>query len=111
VRRLLFERLGPLVGVLLEGAGTGDPELRELLATLERERLAGAARAVGQLAAAGALRDGLDPERARDVLWTLIAPEVTRLLVEGRGWSLDRWPAWLATTLADALLGPEPVRR
>ena len=30
VGRLLFERLGPLVGVLLEGAGSGDLELREL---------------------------------------------------------------------------------
>jgi AcrR family transcriptional regulator len=111
VGRLRFERLGPLVGVLLEGAGTGDPELRELLAALERERLAGADRVVGQLAAVGALRDGLDPEQARDVVWTLISFEVTRLLVHGRGWSLDRWQAWLATTLADALLGPEPARR
>jgi hypothetical protein len=95
----------------LEGAGSGDPELRELLATLERERLVGADRVVGQLAAAGALRDGLDPERARDVVWTLISPEVTRLLVESRGWTLDRWEQWLATTLADALLGPEAARR
>jgi hypothetical protein len=90
----------------LEGAGSGDPELRELLATLERERLAGADRVVGQLAAASALRDGLDPEAARDVVWTLISPEVCLLLVDGRGWSLDQWQAWLATTLADALLGP-----
>ena len=111
VGRLLMERLGPLLGVLLEGAGAGDPELRELLATLERERLAGADRVVGQLAAAGALRDGLDPERARDVVWALISPEVTRLLVDGRGWSLDQWQAWLAATLADALLGPEAARR
>jgi hypothetical protein len=36
---------------------------------------------------------------------------VTRLLVEGRGWTLDRWEQWLATTLADALLGPEAARR
>ena len=36
IGRLLMERLGPLLGVLLEGAGAGDPELRELLATLER---------------------------------------------------------------------------
>jgi hypothetical protein len=30
--------------------------------------------------------------------------------VDGRGWSLDQWQAWLATTLADALLGPEAAR-
>jgi AcrR family transcriptional regulator len=109
VGRLLFERLGPLIGVLLEGGG--DPELRELLATVDRERLAGATRVVGQLVELGALRDGLDPERARDILWTLISPEVARMLVYGRGWSLDQWQAWLATSLTDALLGPETAPR
>jgi hypothetical protein len=29
------------------------------------------------------------------------------MLVHGRGWSLDHWQAWLATSLADALLGPQ----
>jgi hypothetical protein len=106
--RVLFERLGPVLRVVLEGAQAGDPELRELVATIDRERLTGAARVVEDLAGAGALRHGLDPERARDILWTLISPEVCRLLVEGRGWSLDQWERWLAGLLADALLRPEP---
>lgn len=109
--RMLFERLGPLLAVIIEGAQAGDPELRELVATIDRERLTGAAGFVANLAERGLLRDGLDPEAARDVLWTLISPEVCRLLVDGRGWSLDRWEQWLATTLADALLGPEAARR
>jgi hypothetical protein len=37
----------------------------------------------------------------------LISPEVCRLLVEGRGWSLDQWERWLAGELSDALLGPD----
>jgi hypothetical protein len=82
-----------------------------VLATLDRERLAGATRVVGQLAERGALRDGLDPEQARDILWMLISPEVCRLLVDGRGGSLGQWQAWLATSLADALLGPEAEPR
>jgi hypothetical protein len=104
--RVLFDRLGPLLRVVLEGAQAGDPELRELVATIDQERLTGAARVVDDLAAAGALRHGLDPGRARDILWTLISPEVCRLLVDGRGWSLDEWQQWLAATLADALLDP-----
>ncbi len=76
------------------------------MATLDRERLTGATGIIGQLAGSGALRDGLDPERARDILWTLISPEVCRLLVTDRGWSLDQWQAWLASSLADTLLGP-----
>jgi AcrR family transcriptional regulator len=104
--RALYERLGPLLGVVLEGARAGDPELRELVATIDRERLAGAAGFVANLAEQGALRDGLDPERARDVLWMLISHDVCRMLVEDRGWTLDRWQQWLAASLADALLGP-----
>jgi AcrR family transcriptional regulator len=106
--RVLFERLGPLLRVIVEGAQADDPELRDLLATIERERLAGAGGFVASLAGRGLLRDGLDPEAARDVLWTLISHEVCRLLVDGRGWSLDRWERWLAATMADLLLDPAP---
>ena len=104
--RLLVARLGPLLGVVLAGARAGDPELQALVATLDRERLVGTSGVVAHLAEAGALRPGLDVERARDILWTLIAPEVYSLLVVERGWSLDDYEAWLATTMADALLGP-----
>jgi hypothetical protein len=110
VGRLLIERLGPLLGVLVEGARAGDPELPELVATLDHERLVGAGGVVGHLAEVGALRTGLGPDRARDIVWTLISPEVFRLLVAERGWSPDEWEAWLATSLADALLGPQPGR-
>jgi hypothetical protein len=44
--------------------------------------------AVGHLQAIGALRPGLSFERARDILWTLIAWEVYELLVIERA---GRW--------------------
>jgi AcrR family transcriptional regulator len=106
IGRTLAERLGPLQRVIHEGAQAGDRELRELVATIDRERLAGASGFVAKLAERGALRRGLAPEEARDVLWTLISFEVLRLLVDGRGWSLERWERWLADTLADVLLDP-----
>jgi AcrR family transcriptional regulator len=109
--RVLLERLGPLLPVIVEGAQAGDPELRELLATIERERLVGASGFVASLAGRDLLRDGLDPETARDVLWTLISHEVCRLLIDGRGWSLDRWERWLAATLADVLIEPPAAPR
>lgn len=109
--RVLLERLGPLLGVVVEGAQAGDPELRELVAMIERERLAGATRFVASLADRGLLRDGLGQDTARDVLWTLISFEVCRLLVDGRGWSLDRWERWLAATLADVLIEPPAAPR
>ena len=109
--RMLLERLGPLLGVIVEGAQAGDPELRQLVATIERERLAGATRFVAILADRGLLRDGLGQDTARDVLWTLISFEVCRLLIDGRGWSLDRWERWLAATLAHVMLDPPPAPR
>jgi AcrR family transcriptional regulator len=104
--RKLIERLGPLIQVLLQGAKAGDTELGEFASTTARERLNGVSGIVGQLDAVGALRPGLGVDRARDILWTLIAIEVYDLLVIERGWSLDEWQAWVAETSAALLLSP-----
>jgi hypothetical protein len=53
---------------------------------------------------AGALAPGLTVERARDLIWLHTAPDTYRLLVLERGWSLDDYQRWLATSLAAALL-------
>jgi hypothetical protein len=44
-------------------------------------------------------------------VWTLNSPQVYDLLVNLRSWSLDDYEAWLAETLADALLGPKRRKR
>ena len=72
-------------------------ELQQLRATIERERLAGAERIVTQLD--GFLRDDLDVQQARDQVWTLISPEVRRLLVDGRGWSTEEYETWVSGVL------------
>jgi hypothetical protein len=59
---------------------------------------------VSHLAATGGLRADLDPDRARDLVWTLISPEVYELLVGDRGWSGDEYEQWLAQALTDALV-------
>lgn len=48
----------------------------------------------------------LDPDRARDIVWTLISPEVYEQLVNDRGWSPDEYEQWLARALADAIAAP-----
>jgi hypothetical protein len=60
---------------------------------------------IGQTCAIGALRPGLSVDRARDILWTLIAMEVYDLLVIERDWSLDEWEAWVVESAAALLLG------
>ncbi|SNQ45541.1 putative TetR-family transcriptional regulator [Frankia canadensis] len=105
VARTLADRIGPLSSVLLAGArGGGDPDLEALAATIDEERLRGATALVTHLAATGGLRAGLDADQARDTVWTLISPDVHRLLVADRGWSPDDYERWLADTLVAALI-------
>jgi AcrR family transcriptional regulator len=105
IARMVSERIGPLISVLVAGARSGgDPELEALAATTDRERLIGATAIVTHLGATGGLRPGIDPDRARDIVWTLISPDLYRLLVLDRGWSHDEYEHWLAETLIAAFL-------
>lgn len=103
---LLTRRVGRLVEMLLAGAAAGDPDLRDLAATINDERLIGATGVVTHLDETFGLRPGLARDDAIDVLWTLTAPEVERRLVGQRGWSARRFETWLGDTMADLLLGP-----
>ena len=67
-------------------------------------RPAGATALATHLAGTGALAPGLTVERARDLIWLHTAPDTDRLLVLERGWPLDDYQRWLATSLAGALL-------
>jgi AcrR family transcriptional regulator len=104
VGRILIERLGPLLRVLLAGARAGDPQLQEFVATANGERLVGATMTVQRLIELGPLREGVTPERARDAIWTLNSVEVWSLLTEQRGWSGDEYAEWVGRAMADAVL-------
>ncbi|HZG91923.1 MAG TPA: hypothetical protein VEZ42_17050, partial [Pseudonocardia sp.] len=106
--RQMFDRAGPLIGVVLaEGAGR-DPDLRAFLDAVEHERGRGTAGAARHVAARFGLRPGLTEDEAADVLWALTAPELADGFLRRRDWTLDRCQAWLAGAMADALLGPAP---
>jgi AcrR family transcriptional regulator len=106
IGRGLWDRLGDLVPVIMAGAAAGDPDLVALVATIRRESRGGATVIVRHLAAAGALRAGLDEEQAIDEFWLLLQPESHGLLVGERGWSLDRYQEWLARSACRVLLEP-----
>ena len=105
VGRTLWERLGPLMTVLIQGAQAGEPDLVAFVAIVRRESYAGASGVVADLAGRGALRPGLSVEQARDELWLLIQPEMFLLLIGERGWTLDAVQAWFTRTASAALLG------
>jgi AcrR family transcriptional regulator len=96
-------RLAPLLRVLREAA-PADPELAAELQRLDADRLDGMRRFAALLAERGALRAGVSRREARDVLWTMNAPELFELLVGRRGWSARRYGRWVGQALCAALL-------
>jgi len=105
----IHRRSGPLLRALRDVAAS-DPELAALWHDLESARLTGQGRLAGMLAERGSLRPGLNIDEARDVTWTLCSLAVYDHLVIERGWSDERYRAWLAATLAGALLRRSAAR-
>ena len=103
---VLLERLGPLIGVVMAGAAAGEPDLVAHVATVNGERLAGVTMTIRRLTELTPLRSGLDPDQARDILWTLNSVEVWQLLVGHRGWSGEEYVRWVAETAVALLLPP-----
>lgn len=62
-------------------------------------------RIVTRVVELGALRPGLDPERATDLVVVLLGHDVYRNLVIEAGWSVASFRAWLFVTLVEQLLG------
>ena len=103
----VVSRYAALDDVLRQAAAAGERELRELWEAGEGQRLVGAAHYVDSLAAKGPLREGVDRATAIDMLWLLMAPDLYHRMVAGRGWTAERYRAWLASALRLQLL---PVR-
>jgi AcrR family transcriptional regulator len=101
--REIMGRMGPIFGIMRTAAET-EPDIAELIGGLLRERLQGITQFVRWLAANGPLRDGLTVEDAAETIWTLSSAEVHQLLTVDRGWSDERYEAWLKDTLTRLLL-------
>ena len=101
----VWARSGPLLRVLDEAAPT-DPVLVRLQEEHAAQRWLGLHRFARLLADRGALRAGLRPERAADLIWTLCARATYESLVVARGWTAEEYREWLGDTLIAALLPP-----
>jgi AcrR family transcriptional regulator len=91
---------------LLRGAGTVSPDLAELDREHERRRLDAQSPTLASIAQSGALRADLDVATAGDIVWTFTGREIYRMLVSDRGWTSDRYEAWLGDMMIAALLAP-----
>jgi hypothetical protein len=54
------------------------------------------------------VRDGLDLEQVRDVLFAYSSPELYELLVLRQGWPTDDYSRFVADGIAAAVLPPTP---
>ncbi|MEP6775443.1 MAG: helix-turn-helix domain-containing protein [Chloroflexota bacterium] len=101
--REIMDRVGPVFGIMRTAAET-EPDIAVLLSGILQNRLQGITQFVRWLAANAPLRDGLTLEDAAETTWTLTSAEVHHLLTVDRGWSGDRYEAWLKGILMRLLL-------
>jgi AcrR family transcriptional regulator len=99
----ILERARP-VDDIMRGAGAVDPEIAGLRAGMQELRYRNMKQLGSWLAAKGPFRGGVSEEEAAAIIWTLASPEVHGLLRRDRGWSLERYVAWLSDTLSRTLL-------
>jgi AcrR family transcriptional regulator len=97
------ERAVP-VDDIMRSAAAVDPEIAALRARMQGHRYENMRKFVSWLAGNGPFRGGISVDEASAIVWTLAGPEVNRLLRTERGWSRDRYVAWLTDTLTRTLL-------
>jgi AcrR family transcriptional regulator len=96
----------PRVAPLRDTLRSGDEEVRALWEHSEKLRVDGYRKVIDELARKGPFRPGIDAEAALDVLLALLSPDLYLFMAKDRGWSAERWRAWITTTLEEALYGP-----
>ena len=88
--RKLHQRSEVIADILRSGSGA-DPELSSVWRRWQDRHLEAVRAVVRSLAAAGALRDGVDVQTAADVLYAIGGPETFRQLIRERGRTPGRY--------------------
>jgi AcrR family transcriptional regulator len=111
---VLATEVAPLVSpilLLVRAAAVTDPDVAELLAEMDADRLRRMRVNARHLRDGGHLRPDVTLAQAVDVLWTYSAPELYELLVLRRSWSLVRYGRFIADAMIAALLPARPTVR
>jgi hypothetical protein len=91
------------VQILIRDGRHVDAALVPIWARLTDEGLDGMTMLGRHLLGTGQLRDGIDLDEVRDVLWTYLAIDSYERLVLSRRWPLERYAAWLGRAITNAL--------
>ena len=98
-------RAAPIM-LLIRDAALSDPDMADLKAELDDHRLQRMTHNARNLANAGHLRDDITIEQAGEIMWTYSAAELYELIVINRGWSPERFGAFVADAMTAHLLPP-----
>jgi len=101
--REIVERIAPLNAVVQAAAGL-DAEIRALAGQGRAQRMAGMQVLAQTLADRGALKPGLTPAEAADILWLFSDPGVYHRLVVEQRWTPDRYQDWLTEAFLSLLI-------
>jgi AcrR family transcriptional regulator len=103
----IYERVAELWPALAEAAS--DPDVARYWEGIATGRRNAQLSQVLRLTDLGALKPGLEIERATDLLFLLAGHEPYRSLVENAGWPAAEYRAWLFTTLVTQLLASAAI--
>ena len=102
-------RVAPMYEVVRGAAGT-DRAARAVWDTVRAERRLGARNVVRLVEQRRALRHGLEPGAAADIVFVLNDPGLYHVLVRERSWRPDAFGSWLREVLRAQLLRPTARR-
>lgn len=108
---LLYERVGKLLGIVLSDGASSDPEIKDFLITIERERRSGNESVVELIERRFGWSAHLAPERAVDVLWTMTSFEVVDRMIRRCGWPIAECEEWLSAVIVDSIYGSASTDR
>ena len=99
----ILARVAPVAWVM---RSVPDEDVATVFAQGEQLRREAYGRMIASLAEGGWLRDGLDAQKATDVLLLLLSAETYRILVDEYGWDRPAWEGWALDTLHSQLIAP-----
>jgi AcrR family transcriptional regulator len=106
IGREFMERSSAIMHVLATAAQV-DPDAAQLMQEIKRQRHAGQSRIVAALSVLDALDPELEYADAADIAYTVLSPDVHRILTTERGWTAAQYEQWLTRSLG-VLLRREP---
>ncbi|HEX9067697.1 MAG TPA: hypothetical protein VF807_02925, partial [Ktedonobacterales bacterium] len=100
----ILSRVAPVYAIVRDTA-KAEPEIASMWHGILRDRYTNLEAVAQHLAELHSLREGLSVTQATETIWALSSPDMFLLLGEQRGYTNERFAAWLAEGLIRLLLG------